>query len=176
MVNEQIDLLKKSIDITQGSISRMSENSFKLKRLFIPIFSALIFYFNKYIFDETNYIISLADIVWCTPLLLFIYLDAYYLLQERLFRSIYEDFVEALNEKPEIRKPFDLKPSNYQRNEFSIWNAIFSVSVSGFYSLPICSFQFFIFYHKSCWLLGAILPLAWAILGFIMSKKTTHNK
>ena len=72
----------------QGIITRMNQNSFMLKGWMITIVSALLaIYADK---GNIGYLI-----VSIFPILVFWFLDAYYLQQERKFRGIYSDIVEG---------------------------------------------------------------------------------
>lgn len=73
----------KHLDYIQSIISRMSDNSFKIKGLTITLLSAFIG-----IYVKTND--SKILLVSLVPLLLFWILDSYYLQQERKFRAIYD--------------------------------------------------------------------------------------
>lgn len=170
------ELYMKSLDYTQNAINRMAENSAKLKSWFLPVVSAFYLFFSKSVSEESKYDLSEFDVLWCIPLFLFVYLDGFYLNQERLFRAIYEDFADSINNQGSNRKPFDLKPTISQRQRSTTINAIFSISVSGFYSIPLVCLQFFIFHHSLSWFYGLIFPLLWIILGLYLSKKTPHNQ
>ena len=78
----------KHLEMIQGIITRMNQNSFMLKGWMITIVSALLaIYADK---GNIGYLI-----VSIFPILVFWFLDAYYLQQERKFRGIYSDIVEG---------------------------------------------------------------------------------
>ena len=82
MTEEQI----KHLEFIQGIINRMNSNSFAIKGWAITIISALLALYAS----SSNETYVLVAIV---PTILFWFLDAYYLQQERKFRGIYNDIV-----------------------------------------------------------------------------------
>ena len=170
----------KSMEFCQSTIKRMADNSFRLKQWFLLAVTAIVTVFSKIIFSEQlQYQFHIDNLLLLIPLLIFPYLDAYYLQQERLFREIYNDFMNCVNNNKIIRNPFDMKPTKEQRGLFSIWNVIFSVSVGPFYFVIICILQGFIIYRSSIkcpWLWMSILPILFIVLGLIFKKKTSHQK
>lgn len=170
----------KSMEFCQATIKRMADNSFRLKQWFLLAITAVVTVFSKIIFfEKLQYQFHIDNLLLLAPLLIFPYLDAYYLKQERLFREIYNDFMKCINESKINRKPFDMKPTKEQREQFSIWNVIFSVSVAPLYFITICVLQGFIIYRSSIdcpWLWMSILPVLLVVLGLIFKKKTSHQK
>ena len=168
----------KSMEFCQDIIKRMADNSFRLKQWFllvpiVTLFSKIIF------FEKLQYQLHIDNLLLLAPLFIFPYLDAYYLQQERLFREVYNDFMRCINKSKINRKPFDMKPTKEQRDQFSIWNVIFSISVAPFYFIIICVLQGFIIYRSSIecpWLWMNILPIVLIVLGLIFKKKTSHQK
>lgn len=169
----------KSLDYCQNAIDRMARNSFSLKAWFLVSFTALFTFFTKAISGETTYTTVLPDIIWLLPFMVFPILDAYYLLQERMFRLVYKDFAACLNDDDCIRKPFDLKPTDKQRKEFSLINCIFSISIGWLYFPLISALQALIIYHSNCsykiaWMF--FLPLLTILLSLKFKKKTDHQQ
>lgn len=80
----------KHLEMIQGIITRMNQNSFMLKGWMITIVSALLA-----IFADKGNIAYLVITIF--PIIVFWLLDAYYLLQERKFRGIYSDIVNGKN-------------------------------------------------------------------------------
>lgn len=171
------DFYLKSIDIVQSAISRMAENSSKLKSWFIPTFIAILGVVTGKISDNSTHSHSALDLIWCLPLILFVILDGYYLRQERLFRLVYEDFSSSIVGSPtEGRSPFNLRPTAKQRKDTSLLSSIFSISVSGFYFLPVTAIQAYILTTNTChgWF-SIFLPLIWIAFGLFCSRKTHHR-
>lgn len=73
----------KHLDLIQGVISRMASNSFMLKGWAVTLVAGIFALAGK----DTD---KLYFLVAYIPVLVFWGLDAYYLLQERLYRSLYE--------------------------------------------------------------------------------------
>ena len=80
----------KHLEMIQGIITRMNQNSFMLKGWMITIVSALLAIYA----DKGNVAYLVVTIF---PILVFWFLDAYYLQQERKFRGIYSDIVDGKN-------------------------------------------------------------------------------
>ncbi|MGK0290828.1 MAG: hypothetical protein ACI86H_002291 [bacterium] len=176
-MNENQDILIKSIEIIQGIILRMSRNSFQLKAWFLVVFSALFTFFAK---SETKVI---QDLVWLLPLLAFVYLDGYYLKQERMFRSIHTDFEKVINKQTITikRDPFNFIPTKEQLKEHSILNCVFSISIGWFYFPLLIAFQGLIIFHTSGDKLCRygymlVVPLFIIIFALYFKKETTHAK
>lgn len=173
----------KSMEFCQTIIERMANNSFRLKQWFILAVIAIVTASSRFIFftnlKDLNNLFHIDYLFILLPLFIFPYLDAYYLQQERLFRDIYNDFMNCINKKEIIRQPFDMKPTKKQREQSSIWNVIFSVSIAPLYFTIICVLQGLIIYNVSVryfWLWMSILPIILIVLGFIFKKKTSHRK
>ena len=169
----------KSMEFCQAVIARMARNSFFLKQWFLLAITAIITAFSRFIFfEKLKYQFNLDHLFFLMPLFVFPYLDAYYLKQERIFREIYNDFMNCINKKEIIRNPFDMKPTKEQRTQFSICNVIFSLSIAPFYFIIICLLQGLIIYRSSIecsWLCMSILPALLIILGLVFKKKTSHQ-
>lgn len=78
------------LNILQSIISRMAGNSANCKTLCITLVSAIL----VVIADKAK-----ANYAWIAliPVILFFFLDAYYLGQERSFRATYNDFVRRMH-------------------------------------------------------------------------------
>lgn len=92
----------------QGVIIRMGSNSFYCKGWAVTLFSTLLaLYFSK---ESTVALLNrhaIAGII-CSILLVFWYLDSFYLRQERLFRHLYEY----------VRKNDDIEPYSMSCKQF----------------------------------------------------------
>ena len=78
------------LTIIQSVISRMAANSSSCKTWCITLVSAIVVIISKN--DDPNY-------VWIAiiPILLFFFLDTYYLSLERQFREVYNSFIRKLH-------------------------------------------------------------------------------
>jgi hypothetical protein len=89
-LNPDATSVQTHLNLLQAIITRMATNSSNCKNWCITIVSALlVFIADK---GKTNFI-SIALI----PILLFCFLDAYYLAQERAFRESYNTFVKTMH-------------------------------------------------------------------------------
>ena len=114
----------KHLEMIQGIITRMNHNSFMLKGWMITIVSALLA-----IYADKGSVMYLFIAFF--PILVFWILDAYYLLQERKFRGIYNDIVEGL----EIL-PFKMPVDEYNRKKdckYCYCNVFWSKTIAGLY-------------------------------------------
>ncbi len=81
----------KHIDMYQGIINRMAANSASCKQWAIGLASALLVLMAKEEKIEFSWLIVI-------PVLLFCFLDAYYLALEKQFRSAYGSFIQKLHD------------------------------------------------------------------------------
>lgn len=121
----------KHLEFVQSVITRMNTNSFQLKGWMITIVSALLALFAS----KSNGLYILVAIV---PTLIFWFLDAYYLQQERKFRGLYNDIVD------DKIKLFSIPINNYKYNKADIdskkycyWNVFFSPTIWSLYGIII---------------------------------------
>ena len=114
----------KHLEMIQGIITRMNQNSFMLKGWMITIVSALLaIYADK---GTIGYLI-----VSIFPILVFWFLDAYYLQQERKFRGIYSDIVEG-KDLPLFKMPI----GEYNKKKdckYSYCDVFWSKTIAGLY-------------------------------------------
>lgn len=114
----------KHLEMIQGIINRMASNSFALKGWAVTLVAGIFALASK----DTDKIYFLIAYV---PIVVFWFLDSYYLLQERLFRSLYG----KVRQLPENEIDFDM---NTKRDEFkseknTFIACLFSVTETGFY-------------------------------------------
>ena len=117
----------KHLEIIQGVINRMASNSFYLKGWAVTLISGIFVLANK---DTDKYYFLVAYI----PILVFWFIDSYYLLQERLYREHYN--VIRKSENSEIN--FDMNANKYkgQSSKLTFLNTFLSISELWFY-LPL---------------------------------------
>ena len=114
----------KHLEFIQNIITRMNTNSFQIKGWAITIVSATL---ALYASTKNECFI----IVGVVPALIFWFLDAYYLTQERKFRGLYND-VAGVSEKPFDLKPFAMRPDLYTKErhkKYSYWNVFWSTTI-----------------------------------------------
>lgn len=114
------------LEFIQNIINRMNSNSFQIKEWMITIVSALLALYAS----SDNVIYIFVAIV---PTLLFWYLDAYYLQQERKFRELYKDVLPAESTIPLFAMPIN----NYTDCSFSICSTFFSKTIGWLYGVIV---------------------------------------
>ncbi|HIP49138.1 MAG TPA: hypothetical protein EYG92_09270 [Lutibacter sp.] len=109
----------KHLEFIQNIITRMNTNSFQIKGMTVTIVSALLAVYASEK-EPTFILISIF------PLMLFWFLDAYYLTQERKFRGLYNDLLKG--NKSEL-KTFEMRPDLYKKGKYSFWSVLFSKTI-----------------------------------------------
>lgn len=117
----------KHLEIIQGVINRMAGNSFALKGWAVTLIAGIFALASK---DADKIYFFVAYI----PVTVFWGLDSYYLLQERLYRSLYEK-VRFL---PEDKIDFSMKASvkEFKSKKNTFWDCFISPTECWFY-LPL---------------------------------------
>lgn len=127
-----VEELHKELDLIQGCITRMAQNSFMIKGWGMGIFSILM------AMDINKDCGILIDISIFLVMLLFWYLDAFYLRLERQYRKIYEwVIVERPNGNRD--KLYDLNIGHYESTKKvqKTTRVMFSKTVWPWYLMPI---------------------------------------
>ena len=139
------------LQMIQSVIARMAQNSFALKGWAVALISA-IFALSA---NDTNTHVALVAYL---PAVVFWALDSYYLLQERLFRRLYDSVrmlhagaADTTDFSMDIIAPQETAPVDVKKTLTYI-NCLFSRSEIGFY-LPLL-----ILLTVAAWLLGAFAP------------------
>lgn len=114
----------KHLEMIQGIINRMASNSFALKGWAVTLVAGIFALASK---DSDKIYFLIAYV----PIVVFWFLDSYYLLQERLFRSLYG----KVRQLPENKIDFDMNTKKDDfKSEKNTFNAcLFSVTEAGFY-------------------------------------------
>ena len=115
------------LEMIQGVISRMSSNSFALKGWAVTLVAG-IFALSSKDADKLYFLVAYI------PIVVFWGLDAYYLLQERLYRALYNK-VRNLPEN-EINFDMNTSPSEFHTNKNTYWWCFVSKTILWFY-LPL---------------------------------------
>ena len=127
----------KHLDFIQSIISRMAHNSFIIKGWTISIVSAIL-----------AITVKEKDSVYCyiglIPVLVFWFLDSYYLLLERRYRELYKDVIQDINKTGSIVttnhvESLSLSTNGYLPNKLSYVNCLKSVSEIFVYALCVAS-------------------------------------
>lgn len=132
----------KHLEFIQNIITRMNTNSFQIKSWAVTIASALLAIYSS---TKNHYFILVA----LFPIVVFWFLDTYYLTQERKFRGLYND-VAGVTDNPKSIKPFEMRPDLYVGGKYSFWSSFFSITILKMY-LSISAVLFLLFiYFKYC--------------------------
>jgi len=153
--------IHKELDLIQDVVKRMASNSFQIKAWLIGILSALVVIESKSLFAQVGsdkWFSVEMNLFLLIPILCFWYLDAFFLITEKLYRELYkwvvkhrshtDDYLYDLNTfKREVdgEEEILLKPEN------NVWNVMFSKTLLPFYLMPIAfvlGLLFFNFYRQ----------------------------
>ena len=115
---------RKHLELVQGVINRMASNSFMLKGWAVTLVAGIFALAGK----DTD---KLYFLVAYVPIIVFWGLDAYYLLQERLYRSLYD----KVRKTQENNIDFSLKATTeeFNSNKNCYCSCLFSKTEVGFY-------------------------------------------
>ncbi len=116
------EFMLKEIELIQDIIKRMAFNSFLIKGWTITLVAITL------LLKGGKYHVLIAYI----PLLVFWFLDAYFLWQERLYRRLYNWVIRHRLETDEYL--FDLNAYRFKDEEQSILRIMFSITLGWFYS------------------------------------------
>lgn len=114
----------KHLEMIQGVINRMASNSFALKGWAVTLVAGIFVLAGK----DTD---KLYFLVAYIPVVVFWWLDAYYLLQERLYRSLYEKVRNTSEDDIDFSLKATSKEFDSKNNCFC--NCLFSKTIFGFY-------------------------------------------
>ncbi len=112
----------KHLEFIQSIINRMARNSFFLKGWSVTLVAAIFALSTK---DGSTALIPIAYL----PAIIFWFLDAYFLRQERLYRNLY-NHVRQLNESA---VDFSLDASTYSTPRDSYFTVMFSITLRLFH-------------------------------------------
>ena len=135
-VNLDSSAAQSYLEILQGVINRMAANSAGCKTWCITIVSAILLIVS----DKAN-----ATFIWIAlvPILLFTFLDSYYLGLESRFRDKYNDFIKKLhNQTATVEDVYIVDPGGgFKVTAGSTIKAGASLSVWPFYALLILTLE-----------------------------------
>ena len=115
------DYMIKEIDIIQGIINRMAYNSFMIKGWTITLVVVTL------LLKGAKYQVFIAFI----PLLVFWFLDAYFLWQERMYRKLYGWVIKNRLNSDEYL--FDMNAVRFREEVQSKFRIMFSITMGWFY-------------------------------------------
>ena len=121
----------KHLEFIQTIITRMNQNSFQIKGWMITIVSALL---ALYASSGKSVYILIAIV----PAIIFWFLDAYYLQQERRFRGVYNDVAGLSPEDSRINvREFEMPIHKYRCGKYCYFNVLFSRTIFPLYGIVI---------------------------------------
>ena len=121
----------KHLEFIQSTITRMNQNSFQIKGWMITLVSALL---ALYASSEKVVYILIAIV----PAVVFWFLDAYYLQQERRFRGVYNDVAGLSPDDSGITvREFEMPIQKYQCGKYCYFNVLFSRTIFPLYGIVI---------------------------------------
>ena len=121
----------KHLEFIQSTITRMNQNSFQIKGWMITLVSALL---ALYASSERVVYILIAIV----PSVVFWFLDAYYLQQERRFRGVYNDVAGLSPDDSRINvREFEMPIQKYQCGKYCYFNVLFSKTIFPLYGIVI---------------------------------------
>lgn len=122
-----MDKKMKHLELVQGVINRMASNSFMLKGWAVTLVAG-IFSLAGNDADKMYFLVAYVPVIffWC--------LDAYYLLQERLYRSLYDKVRQ--NEEDDIDFSLKATTEEFNCNKNCYCSCFFSTTELWFY-LPL---------------------------------------
>ena len=114
------------LEMIQGIINRMAGNSFALKGWAVTLISGIFVLAGK----DTDIMYFLVAYI---PVVVFWFLDAYYLLQERLYRALYEK-VRRINNEKDIDFSLKATSNEFESDKNCFCSCLFSKTILGFYA------------------------------------------
>ena len=119
-----MDKKLKHLEMIQGVINRMAKNSFMLKGWAVTLIAGILALAGK----DANKIYFISSYI---PIIMFWMLDTYYLLQERLYRSLYEKVrkIDEMDIDFSLKATFDDFPNSNNR----FFACLLSKTEVGFY-------------------------------------------
>lgn len=133
----------KHLEFIQAAITRMNQNSFHIKGWMITIVSALLALYA----NSGNAVYVLVALV---PAIVFWFLDAYYLQQERKFRGVYNDVAGLSSEENNVEiKDFEMPIQKYQCGKYCYFNVLLSKTIVPLYGSIIAGLVVVMLYNKN---------------------------
>jgi hypothetical protein len=124
------ETLHKEIDLIQGIINRMSQNSFLLKGWAITIIVAVLALSKDTIVIKD---ITYFSLILLIPLLVFWYLDAFFLHKERCYIKLYDWVIENRLKTEDFQ--YNLNYKRFKKETASVGKIMFSTTLITFYGI-----------------------------------------
>lgn len=136
------EILHKEIDLIQGVITRMANNSFLLKGWLVSIIVAVIALTKDTLLTKD---ITYFSLILCLPLIVFWYLDAFFLQKERAYRKLYKWVIENREKTNDFM--YSLDYSRFKNEVNSIFSIMFSKTLFPFYGITALILIFITIYN-----------------------------
>ncbi len=136
------EILHKEIDLIQGVINRMANNSFLLKGWLITLIAIVLALSKDTIMIHD---ITYLGIIICLPVLVFWYLDAFFLHKEKCYRKLYEWVIQ--NRENNVEYLYSLNYKRFKKDVQSVLRIMFSETLLPFYGLTIIILAGITFYQ-----------------------------
>jgi hypothetical protein len=118
---EKQDVLHKEIDLIQVVITRMANNSFLLKGWIVPLVAVLLALTNQTIVANN---LSYFNFILILPVVIFWYLDAFFLHKEKCFRRLYDWTIANRMSSDEYL--YNLDYTRFEKDEKKVWEIMFT--------------------------------------------------
>ena len=126
------EILHKEIDLIQNVINRMANNSFLLKGWLVSLV-VVILALTKETIVATD--LSYFSLILLLPVIVFWYLDAFFLHKEKCYRKLYEWVIE--NREKTQEHLYSLNYTRFEKDVKSIFCIMFSKTLLPFYGLVV---------------------------------------
>lgn len=115
------EILHKEIDLIQGVVTRMANNSFLLKGWIVSLIAVLLALTNQTI-EATK--LECFNFILVLPVIVFWYLDAFFLHKEKCYRKLYNWVVKNRMTSDEFL--YDLNYKRFENEEKSVCEIMFT--------------------------------------------------
>ena len=136
------EILHKEIDLIQGIINRMANNSFLLKGWIISLI-AVILALTKDTIVATQ--LSYFNLLLLLPVVMFWYLDAFFLHKERCYIKLYNWVI--INRSKTTEFAYNLNYRRFKKEVDSIFQVMFSKTLLPFYGLMVVALTALTFHN-----------------------------
>ena len=126
------EILHKEIDLIQSVINRMAHNSFMLKGWLVTILVAVLALTKDTLLTNNTEYLSLILIL---PLVVFWYLDAFFLHKERCYRKLYDWVIT--NRMKTNEHMYSLNYKRFEKEVDNIFCIMFSKTLFPFYGITV---------------------------------------
>ena len=124
--------LHKELDLIQSIITRMSNNSFLLKGWLISLIVVILALSRDTIIaTEINYF----SFIFIFPIIVFWYLDSFFLHKEKCYRKLYEWVIN--NRKSSLEHLYSLDYTRFISEINPIWKIMFTQTLFMFYGILV---------------------------------------